>query len=257
MPEFKTPTGTIFYQDTGPTHPDGTVLLLHNFMSSGRLAWGAISVALAERYRVIRPDLPGHVRSVGYPPAYDHRAMAGQLADLVQALGVTRIHLAGVSGGGIMAEWMVQDGLVDAASLTLISTTYSTSRTTTGAAIDLRPEAFNFGDNWLPATARLHDPHQGEGYFDGVMLPAFRALTPTTTIDLPIHALMGWELPVCIIHGAQDELFPVEIAEQMAAALPQAELHIIPDQGHALIFRANRKVGEILQHFLAAQTAPA
>jgi pimeloyl-ACP methyl ester carboxylesterase len=60
-------------------------------------------------------------------------------------------------------------------------------------------------------------------------------------------------MPVCIIHGAQDELFPVQVAEQMAAALPNAELHLLPDQGHALIFRANRRAGEILQTFLAKQ----
>jgi pimeloyl-ACP methyl ester carboxylesterase len=118
-------------------------------------------------------------------------------------------------------------------------------------------EAFDFGDHWLAATAHLHDPHQGEGYFAREMLPGFQALTPATTIDLSIHALMMWELPVCIVHGAQDELFPVAVAEQMAHALPHAELHIVPNQGHALIFRANREVGEILRRFLAAHVDPA
>ncbi len=254
MHEFETEDGVIVYQDSVSPAPAANVLLLHNFMSSGRLAWGAISGTLAETYRVIRPDLPGHGRSRGYPAAFDHRAMAGQIADLVQALGLERVHVAGCSGGGILAQWLVHDELVDVASLTLISTTYSTSPRTTGVAIDLPAAASNLSDGWLAATAHLHDPYQGEGYFRDIMLPAFRQLTPATVIDLPIHALMTWAMPVCIIHGVQDALFPVQVAEQMAEALPNAELHLVPDQGHDLIFRANRKVGEILQTFLAGQT---
>jgi pimeloyl-ACP methyl ester carboxylesterase len=55
---------------------------------------------------------------------------------------------------------------------------------------------------------------------------------------------------VCIIHGDEDEIFPVEIARQMHAALPNSELHIIPRQFHSLIFRKSRQVGQIFGEFL-------
>ena len=256
MAEFITSTGVVYYEDVAPTtpaaNPPESVLLLHNFMSTGRTAWGAIADTLvAQRYRVIVPDLPGHGRSRGYPPHFNYADIAGQIAALVAALGLERPHLAGCSAGGAIAMRLVEDELVDATTLTLVSSSYSTNPTTTGLAIDTRPEAYRAGAGWLEATAKLHDPSQGEGYFANTLLPAYRALTPATALDLPLHALPAWTIPVCLIHGAEDEIFPVAIAEQMYVALPDSELHIIPRQGHALIFRQSRKVGEILQDFLA------
>ena len=250
MPEFATATGAIFYEDLGPASPKSTVLLLHNFLSTGRTAWGSIANELAKSYRVILPDLPGHGRSVGFPPGFNHRTIAVQIAELVESLGLFTLHVAGCSAGGIIAEWIVAEELLDVLTLTLVSSSYSVNPTTTGLAIDTRPEAYRAGANWLEATAKLHDVYQGEGYFERVLLPGYRALTPELSIDLPLETLATWEMPVCIIHGEEDEIFPVAIAKQMCATLPNCELHVFPRQGHSLIFRQSRKVGAILQAFL-------
>ena len=254
MPEFTTTTGTIYYDVLEPEQPRGDVLLLHNFMSSGRTAWGNIADDLARDYRVILPDLPGHGRSVGYPADFDHLPMAQQVAALVESLDLFHVHLGGCSAGGTLAQWMVAEELLDVQSMTLISTSYSTSPTTTGVAIDTRPEAYKAGGNWLEVTSKLHDVYQGEGYFERELLPGYRALTPERSVDFSRETLATWELPVCIIHGDEDEIFPVAVAEQMHASLPNSELHIMPRQTHSLIFRRNRQVGEIMRAFLEGQT---
>lgn len=254
MSEFVTPTGSIFYEEFGPQAPRSSVLLLHNFMSTGRTAWGNIALELAGEYRVILPDLPGHGRSTGFPPRFEHRQMAAQMADLVQALDLFTLHVGGCSAGGAVAEWIVAEELLDVQSLTLVSSAYSTNPATTGITIDTRPEAYRAGGNWLEVTAKLHDLHQGEGYFEQVLLPGYRALNPSASIDLELQSLEEWELPVCVIHGEEDEIFPVTVAEQMHKALPNSELHIIPRQSHSLIFRQSRKVGAIMQEFLAKQS---
>jgi pimeloyl-ACP methyl ester carboxylesterase len=41
------------------------------------------------------------------------------------------------------------------------------------------------------------------------------------------------------------------LAKRMAAALPDAQLHVIPNQTHALIFRQPWQVAEIMADFLA------
>lgn len=259
MPEFVGRWGTIYYRDRSPVRPSGdstpdeppTVVLLHNFMSTGRMAWGSIADDLAGDYRVVLPDLPGHGKSRGHLPAFAHREMAAELAALLHALGVTRPHMVGCSAGGMIAAWMIEERLADPATLTLVSSTYSVNPATTGIEPDLRPESFRAGPTWLESTARLHDEHQGAGYFDGTLLPAFRALTPQTALDLSLARLANWALPVCLIHGAQDEIFPVELAHQMHDVLPDSELHVVPEQGHALLFRRTRVVGELLRDFLA------
>ena len=251
MPEFTITTGSIFYEELGPQAPQGTVLLLHNFMSNGRTAWGNVATELAQEYRVILPDLPGHGRSVGFPPGFEHRSMAQQIAALMESLGLFTAHVGGCSAGGSVAQWLVAEELLDVTTLTLVSTSYSVNPATTGLALDIRPETYKAGGNWLEVTAKLHDAHQGEGYFEQSLLPGYRALGPKTSIDLSLDRLATWVLPVCIIHGEEDEIFPVSLAEQMHATLPNSELHIIPHQSHSLIFRKSRQVGQIMQHFLA------
>ena len=212
MPEFETATGVVYYEELRPAAPQGDVLLLHNFMSTGRAAWGVVADELAETFRVILPDLPGHGRSVGYPPDFAHRELAAQMAALMESLDAPSPHVAGASSGGMVAGWLVQAGMLSPATLTLVSSTYSVNPATTGVDVDMDPASFRAARNWLSRTAKLHDEHQGEGYFDRVLLPAFRALTPETTLDLPVTALHEWRLPVCLIHGAEDEIFPLALA---------------------------------------------
>lgn len=258
MPEFNGRWGRIYYRDRHPQTDDvaGTVVLLHNFMSNGRTAWGAIADDFSDRYRVILPDLPGHGRSSGHPPHFSHRAMAEEIAALLEDLALDAFHLAGCSAGGMIAAWLLADRLAAPRTLTLVSSTYSVNPATTGIEADLRPETFRAGPNWLEATAQLHDEHQGAGYFDATLLPSFRALTAETAIDLPRRRLAEWTLPVCIIHGADDEIFPVALAEQMQAGLPDSELHVVPDQGHALLFRRSRVVGALMRDFLTRRGEP-
>ncbi|OUC08620.1 hypothetical protein RY27_07890, partial [Litorilinea aerophila] len=54
-----------------------------------------------------------------------------------------------------------------------------------------------------------------------------------------------------LIHGEEDEIFPVSIARRMAEYLPMAELHVVPRQSHALILRQPRTVGRLMMAFLA------
>jgi pimeloyl-ACP methyl ester carboxylesterase len=254
--EFATNTGVIAYEVIDASEPPATgatptLTLLHNFMSSGRSAWGPLLPTLSQRYRLLLPDLPGHGASVGHPTGFHHWAIARQLAALMRAEGAATGHLTGCSSGGMIAQLLVHHKLVQPTTLTLISTTHSTNRAVTGAEQALTPENFEAGRKWMEATARLHDPHQGDGYYERVLLPAFRALRPDTAIDLPLEALEAFALPVCLIHGARDEFFPVALAKRMAAALPDAQLHVIPNQTHALIFRQPWQVAEIMADFLA------
>ena len=68
MPEFATDTGAIYYEVIEATEPAGpevqTLTLLHNFMSSGRAAWGPLLAELSKPYRLLLPDLPGHCGSL-------------------------------------------------------------------------------------------------------------------------------------------------------------------------------------------------
>jgi 3-oxoadipate enol-lactonase len=252
--EFATADGKIYYEiieaaAVAGMHPP-TLTLLHNFMSTGRSAWGPLLPTLAERYRILLPDLPGHGRSLGHPHHFDYGVIANQIAALMAQEGATAGHLAGCSAGGMIAQLLVHHGCAQPQTLTLVSTTYSISTHVTGESQALKPENFRAGSRWMEATAKLHDVHRHPGYYEAVMLPAFRQLNPARGIDLPLSALADWQMPVCLIHGAADEFFAPAIVEQMANALPNATLHIVPEQPHALIFRQPWRVLELMVPFL-------
>lgn len=252
MPEFTTTTGVIYYEviecTTSTTQP-ATLTLIHNFMSTGRSAWGPLLETLARRFRLLLPDLPGHGRSSGYPAGFHYSVMAKQLAALLATENAITGHLAGCSAGGMIAQLLVHQHLVQPASLTLVSTTYSMAPDVIEQAQNLKPENFQAGRRWMEATARLHDPYHYPGYYEAVLLAEFRRLGPAETMALSLETLRTWAMPVCLIHGTADEFFPPAIVERMAATLPNAELHLVANQPHALIFRQPRKVAEFMDAF--------
>ncbi len=251
---FATETGTIFYEVLDATAPRQApappLVLLHNFMSSGRAAWGPLLDSLRVHQRILLPDLPGHGQSVGHPAGFNHRQVAHQLVAWLGAEDALQAHLAGCSSGGMLAQLLVAEGLMRPRTLTLVSTTHSTNPDTSGHYGQLEPADFKAAPNWMEATARLHDPYHYDGYFEEVILAGFRRLRPETAIDLPLTTLATFAMPACIIHGAADEFFPPAIVERMAAALPNAELHVIPKQTHALLFRQPWRVAQIMVEFL-------
>jgi pimeloyl-ACP methyl ester carboxylesterase len=177
--------------------------------------------------------------------------MARQIAALMAIEGATNGHLAGVSSGGMIAQLLVYHRLASPATLTLVST----SSTLDPDALvkerpSLTPERFQPDKRWLEATARLHDPYHGEGYYQEVLLPAFRSLDRWVGVDLPLDAFSRFHMPVCLIHGEEDQFFPPAIPTRMAAAMPNAQLHLIPGQAHGLIFRRPWQVQRIMDEFL-------
>lgn len=249
--EFRTETGVISYQVLPAEREDApTLTLLHNFMSTGRAAWGQLLSKFAPHFRVLLPDLPGHGRSLGHPEGFNYHEMARQIAELIRYEGAAEGHLAGCSAGGMIAQLLLYHKLVQPRTLTLVSTTYSTNPATTGANNNLTTENFIAPANWLEATAKMHDPYQGQGYFFGTLLPGFRALRSIYSIDLPLSALRAFDLPVSIIHGDHDEFFPSFIVQAMQKAMSDAELHLVPEATHALLFRKPWVVAELMINFL-------
>lgn len=259
MSEWVTDSGVIFYEVIEAREAQGqqpaTLTLLHNFMSSGRAAWGPLLAELSRGYRILLPDLPGHGRSLGHPAHFDHRLIACALGELMEAEGAANGHLAGCSSGGMLAQLLVHHRFAAPATLTLVSTTYSTNPQTTGNTKALTPEHFQAARNWMEATARLHDPYRYPGYYEHELLAGFRNLTSERAIDLPLAALQEFALPVCIIHGSLDEFFPPFIPAGMAQAAPQAQLHLIEQQTHALLFRRPWQVAKIMLEFLHSHSA--
>lgn len=83
-----------------------SLVLLHGIQDSHR-AWRRVAPRLAERFRVLMPDLSGHGES-GRPDApYTLTWYAKMVADWMQAIGVETASICAHSFGGGIAQWML------------------------------------------------------------------------------------------------------------------------------------------------------
>jgi aminoacrylate hydrolase len=58
--------------------------------------------------------------------------------------------------------------------------------------------------------------------------------------------------PTLVVHGEADKPVPVELAERIAARMPNARLEVIPDGGHRPDIRTPELVNPLLLDFLLA-----
>ncbi|MFA6264789.1 MAG: alpha/beta hydrolase [Pseudolabrys sp.] len=106
----ETSAGRIFARAGGGGAP---LLLLHGYPQTHAM-WHRIAPALAERFTLVMPDLPGYGAS-SVPQAsadhapYDKRSMAKALVEMMSALGHDRFHLCGHDRGGRVAYRLALD----------------------------------------------------------------------------------------------------------------------------------------------------
>jgi len=78
------------------------VMLLHGFPEFW-YSWRFQLPVLAERFRVVAPDLRGYNLSEKPPAGYDPSTLTDDVRELVRALGEERAHIVGHDWGGVLA----------------------------------------------------------------------------------------------------------------------------------------------------------
>jgi len=88
----------MYYETHGSGRP---IILLHGGLGSGEM-FGPVTGLLAANHQVIVPDLQGHGRTADIERPLDIRLMAGDIAALIDLLGLDKPDVVGFSlGGGV------------------------------------------------------------------------------------------------------------------------------------------------------------
>ncbi len=256
--EFATLHGRmVAYRDL-PGH--GTpVLLIHGIGSSSE-TWADIPDRLsAAGVRVVAVDLPGHGESSLGRGDYSLGAMASTLRDLLDELGLEKVHLVGHSlGGGVSMQFAYQfPERVD--SMTLVSSGGLGEETFTGLRAATLPGA-EFALKWTinPKTLRgagwigeqlgrigVH-PHAlspraletvgwlGDGERRSAFLATLRSVVGprgqnVSALD-KLHLMAGRR--VLIIWGDRDPMIPMKHGENAHALLPGSRFVVFPGAAH-------------------------
>jgi 3-oxoadipate enol-lactonase len=248
-------------------HGEGVpVVLLHGFPLSSEM-WTPIRTAVEEGARLITPDLPGFGASEKPDRDYSMDALAGDVIGMADRLELPRFILGGHSMGGYVALRLAASHPGRLAGLILIDTRASAdtpegkARRNAGIERIRRGEAAAFLDDFLPL---IVGPSTRE------RAPRLVAELRAIAAQVPDHVLAGClagmrdrpdstgvlprlNVPALIITGAEDALAPPEVAQNMAAALPQAQLAVITFSGHTPSVERPIPTAEAILAFLREQ----
>ncbi|HEY0779244.1 MAG TPA: 3-oxoadipate enol-lactonase [Gemmatirosa sp.] len=87
--------------------PEGApVLLLVNSLGTALEMWTPQMAAFTAHVRVLRYDARGHGASDAPPGAYSLDRLGRDAVELLDAVGVERVHVCGLSLGGMVAQWL-------------------------------------------------------------------------------------------------------------------------------------------------------
>ncbi len=222
-----------------------TVVLLHGFAGTGR-SWDPVIAGLdAQRYTALAPDLRGHgSRADAMPVSFD--AISADIREQAPAA----FELGGYSLGGRIALHVALAAPERVTRLILISTTAGIDDAGERAARRAADAALadeiaaggleTFAERWLaqPLFARDGADAQERARADiarndpAGLAAALRGIG--TGAMTPLWSRLGeLTMPVVVVAGEQDAKFTGQ-AQRLAAALPRAELLLVPDAGHAL-----------------------
>jgi 3-oxoadipate enol-lactonase len=85
---------------------DGTVLVFSNSLCSDLHMWDKVVPSMENRYRILRYDMRGHGKSNSPPGLYTAAQLGSDLLFLLDHLALGRVHLCGLSLGGLVAMWI-------------------------------------------------------------------------------------------------------------------------------------------------------
>ncbi|MEC5320731.1 acetoin dehydrogenase dihydrolipoyllysine-residue acetyltransferase subunit [Brenneria populi subsp. brevivirga] len=235
-----------------------TVLFIHGF--GGDLDnWLFNMDALAEDYRAVAFDLPGHGQSATTLPGTQLAQLADFVAAFMDALAIPSAHLVGHSLGGAIAAQCALRHPARARSLALIgsagfgeeiSPRYGEGFINAQSRRELKPVIeLLFADPALVSRQMLDDLLKYKR-LDGVA-EALNALHRSLFADgrqstLPGRQLDASAAPLLLIWGAEDRIIPARHAAQAPA---NARIEILDGAGHMPQMEKAAEVNQLLlQH---------
>lgn len=237
------------------------LVCLHGVTGTAWL-WHDVALRLARRRRVIALDFRGHGDSEwSAAHAYDSADHIADLAAVVQALGLQRFDLAGLSWGGLVGIGYAARHPQAIGKLAVIDVEPSFAQSE--HAVAERPFHFASLADVLAweRTANPHAPdallrtfayrsvrHADDGGWVRQHDPYFLACWPFRRDDRWAE-LRSLTMPLLLAHG-QRSFVRGDVMEEMARCVPGARLVHVPDSGHLVPLEAPVALCEALARFL-------
>jgi 4,5:9,10-diseco-3-hydroxy-5,9,17-trioxoandrosta-1(10),2-diene-4-oate hydrolase len=241
------------------------LLLVHGFPSTAA-AWSAIVPRLEAERSTVALDMVGFGQSTRRPRRpLTGDAYADRLVALLDALGLERVDVTGLSWGGSVVQRLAARHPERVRRMVLLAPVSAAHvlplRTSNllGLAVAIRFPAVarrvvrhflarTSVDPDLPVETLVRayvEPLQRPG-----TLAAMRRFVRDTAATEPID-LTTITAPTLVVVPQADRIVPPARQEEIAALIPAARYEPIPGVGHAIQFEAPDRVAELMRDFLA------
>ena len=249
----------LFLTDRGAGEP---VLLITGWTISS-----AVFDPVAELYlphvRVIAYDHRGAGRSAPWPAPVSMAMLAADAARVLDDRGIGAAHVVGLSMGAAVALELAIRMPHRVKSLVLVgggaggpATARPTTRAAAGTVGTVVADTIRHRHVW-PAAALFSERYRHEHpdkvadympYFARHRAPPW--MTGWQTLAVACFgrraSLARVRAPTLVLHGGLDVMAPVANAQLLADAIPRAELHVVPEAGHAVPLEQPEASAELL-----------
>ncbi len=240
------------------------ITFVHGFPLNHRIFDTQIRT-LSRTYRVLAPDLRGFGKTPFTGDAISMDTYAADLVALLDALDIEQTVLAGLSMGGYIAFAFWRRYPERVRGLILLNTRAGAdtqaARARRFATIEmvrhtgLTPLINDMVPKLLSPVTQRGKPHVVRKLTDIMHSATVEGVT--AALYAMAHRpdsrplLREIHVPTLIIAGRDDAIVPVSEAEEMALAIPHAELHVVDHAGHLAPMERPRTTSRLIGAFLA------
>lgn len=238
------------------------IVLLHGYPLDGRV-WDAVARPLAERYRVIVPDLRGFGRSKS-DAAFTMTSLAEDVHALVEKLGAKPCVMGGLSMGGYVTLQYARRYPRELRGVMMINSKAeadnSEQKEAREAGIKLLKEKGMgpVAEQMLPKMVSPGTLKRGGEPVERLkkimleqsptaMQHALAAMRDRDDSRDFVHSIAE---PVLIIAGVDDGIVPLKLSEELHRETERSELVILSDAGHMTPMEQPGKVVEAITRFM-------
>jgi 3-oxoadipate enol-lactonase len=225
--------------------------------------WQPQTAALAEHFRVVRFDHPGHGGSPSEPTPRTIADLGAGVLSLLDDAAIQRASYIGLSLGGMVGMWLAAHVPQRIDRLVLLCTSaqlgppdYWHQRASAVTAKGMDAVVDSVPVRWFTPAFRSRSAQVYEAYRDMLRgsKPDGYAACCEVIAAMDLRADLGRiEADTLVIAGADDEAIPVKHAAAIASAIAGSRLEVVADAAHLANVEQPTRVTELLLDHLRAE----
>lgn len=265
-----TPSTEIYYEDLGQGAP---VVLIHGWPLSQAMWEGQINALTAAGHRCVSYDRRGFGRSGRPTGGFEYDTFASDLNDLLTALDLRGVTLAGFSmGGGEVARYIgrygtdrVSKAMLIAAVPPFLLQTPDNPAGVPGAVFDemlagvtqdrvaFLESFFKNFFNWTPGSGTPSDDVVAFAKsiaWGASPLATQQCIVAFGKTDFRAD-LKKFDVPTLVIHGDRDQIVPIDVSGKLSAqVIPGARLEIVKGAPHGFNATHGGELNRLMLEFI-------